>query len=288
MSGRPFQLVDVFPDDPAAGGALTGNPLAVVFDADGLSTGEMQGITRWLNLSETTFLVTPTDPAADYQVRIFTLDRELPFAGHPTLGTCHAWLRRGGRPKRPGRVMQQCGVGLVEVRQGGGILSFAAPPLIRSGPVEADLLAVIIDVLQISADAVLEATWAANGPGWIMVRLADADQVLALQPKHSCDRPLDLGVVGPYPPGGPLAYEVRALFTAEAGSLREDPVTGSLNASVAQSLLASGRVTAPYVASQGTVIGRRGRVFIDQDATGQVWVGGRSVTQFEVATVSAP
>ena len=285
MSGRPFQLVDVFPDDPAAGGALTGNPLAVVFDADGLSTEEMQGITRWLNLSETTFLVTPTDPAADYHVRIFTLDRELPFAGHPTLGTCHAWLRRGGRPKTPGRVMQQCGVGLVEVKQGDAVLSFAAPPLIRSGPVAADLLAAIVDVLQVEPTAVLEVTWAANGPGWIMVRLADADQVLALQPKRSCDRPLDLGVVGPYPPGGPLAYEVRALFTAEAGSLREDPVTGSLNASVAQSLLAAGRVTAPYVASQGTVIGRRGRVFIDQDATGQVWVGGRSVTQFEGTTV---
>jgi PhzF family phenazine biosynthesis protein len=285
MSGRPFQLVDVFPDDPAAGGALTGNPLAVVFDAAGLSTEEMQGITRWLNLSETTFLVTPTDPAADYHVRIFTLDRELPFAGHPTLGTCHAWLRRGGRPKTPGRVMQQCGVGLVEVKQGEAVLSFAAPPLIRSGPVAADLLAAIVDVLQVEPTAVLEAAWAANGPGWIMVRLADADQVLALQPKRSCDRPLDLGVVGPYPPGGPLAYEVRALFTAEAGSLREDPVTGSLNASVAQSLLAAGRVTAPYVASQGTVIGRRGRVFIDQDATGQVWVGGRSVTQFEGTTV---
>ena len=281
MSGRAFQLVDVFPDDPAADGALTGNPVAVVFDADGLSTGEMQRITQWLNLSETTFLVTPTDPAADYHVRIFTLDRELPFAGHPTLGTCHAWLRRGGQPKTPGRVMQQCGVGLVEVRQGPEVLSFAAPPLIRSGPVAPELLAAIVDVLQVPADAVLEAAWAANGPNWILVRLADADQVLALQPKRSCDQPLDLGVVGAYPPGGPLAYEVRALFTPEAGSLREDPVTGSLNASVAQSLLAAGRVTAPYVASQGTVIGRRGRVFIDQDVTGQVWVGGRTVTRFE-------
>jgi PhzF family phenazine biosynthesis protein len=285
MTQRPFQLVDVFPDDPAAGGAMTGNPLAVVFDGDGLSTEEMQGITQWLNLSETTFLVTPTDPAADYHVRIFTLDRELPFAGHPTLGTCHAWLRRGGQPKTPGRVMQQCGVGLVEVRQGPEVLSFAAPPLIRSGPVEAELLAAIVDVLQVPEAAVLEAAWAANGPGWIMVRLASAEAVLALQPKRTCPVPLDLGVVGPYPPGGPLAYEVRALFTAEAGSLREDPVTGSLNASVAQSLLAAGRVTAPYVASQGTAIGRRGRVFIDQDATGQVWVGGRAVTMFEGVTV---
>jgi PhzF family phenazine biosynthesis protein len=285
MTHRPFQLVDVFPDDPAAGGAMTGNPLAVVFDADGLSTEEMQGITQWLNLSETTFLVTPTDPLADYHVRIFTLDRELPFAGHPTLGTCHAWLRRGGQPKTPGRVMQQCGVGLVEVRQGPEVLSFAAPPLIRSGPVEAELLAAIVDVLQVPEAAVLEAAWAANGPGWIMVRLASAEAVLALQPKRTCPVPLDLGVVGPYPPGGALAYEVRALFTAEAGSLREDPVTGSLNASVAQSLLAAGRVTAPYVASQGTAIGRRGRVFIDQDGTGQVWVGGRAVTMFEGVTV---
>ncbi len=285
MTGRPFQLVDVFPDDPAAGGAMTGNPLAVVFDADGLSTEEMQRIARWLNLSETTFLVAPTDPAADYHVRIFTLDRELPFAGHPTLGTCHAWLRRGGRPKTPGRVMQQCGVGLVEVKQGDAVLSFAAPPLIRSGPVDAELMATLLDVLQVPPEAVLEAVWAANGPGWIMVRMESAAAVLALDPKRTCNRPLDLGVVGFHPPGSPVAYEVRALFTAEAGSLREDPVTGSLNASVAQCLLAAGRVTAPYVAAQGTVIGRRGRVFIDQDPTGQVWVGGRTVTMFEGVTV---
>ncbi len=281
MTRRPFQLVDVFPDAPAAGGRLTGNPLAVVFDGDDLSTDEMLAITRWLNLSETTFLVKPTEAGADYRVRIFTLDRELPFAGHPTLGTCHAWLSRGGPPRTAGRVMQQCGVGLVEVRTGDEILSFAAPPLIRSGPVDAALMATIVDVLQVPPEAVLEAAWAANGPGWIMVRMASAAEVLALSPKRSCPVPLDLGVVGPYPAGGPLAYEVRALFTAEAGSLREDPVTGSLNASVAQSLLAAGRVSAPYVASQGTAIGRRGRVFIDQDAGGQVWVGGRAVTLFE-------
>ncbi len=272
---RPFQLVDVFHDQP-----LGGNPLAVVFDGDDLSTEQMQAITRWLNLSETTFLVRPTTPQADYRVRIFTLDREMPFAGHPTLGTCHAWLSRGGKPRQADRVVQECGAGLIQIRHGDGPLSFAAPPLVRGGPVEAARIAEIAHVLRIAPSEILSVEWADNGPGWVLATLADADAVLALDPRRDLDGHLDLGVVGLRSAGSETAYEVRAFFTAEAGALREDPVTGSLNASIAQTLLAQGRVTAPYVAAQGTKLGRQGRIFIDQDANGQVWVGGRTTTLF--------
>ena len=273
---RPFQLVDVFQESP-----LGGNPLAVVFDADDLSTDQMQSITRWLNLSETTFLLKPTTPLADYRVRIFTLDREMPFAGHPTLGTCHAWLRAGGVPQGAGKVVQECMAGLVDIRTGDGPLAFAAPPLMRSGPVDKARIAEIAEVLRIDPSDMLSVEWADNGPGWILVQLASAEAVLALEPRRDLSSHLDLGVVGPWPEGHELAYEVRAFFTAEAGALREDPVTGSLNASIAQTLLASGKVRAPYVAAQGTRLGRNGRIFIDQDARGQVWVGGRTATLFE-------
>ena len=271
--GRSFKLVDVFGTDP-----FTGNPLAVVSDAEGLDIDAMQRITRWLNLSETTFLLPPTVPEADYRVRIFTLSHELPFAGHPTLGTCHAWLEAGGKPKRDGVIVQECGAGLVAVRQEGERLAFAAPPLIRGGaPTEAEI-AEVAAVLRIDRNAIVDARWADNGPGWIAVLLESAEAVLAIEPVGQYDRHIDIGVVGPHAPGGEVAFELRALFTAQGGSIIEDPVTGSLNASVGQWLFESGRVQAPYVAAQGTRLGRTGRVQVSRDADGQVWVGGRTLT----------
>jgi PhzF family phenazine biosynthesis protein len=266
---RQFRQVDVFTDVP-----YLGNPLAVVLDADGLSDDQMARFANWTNLSETTFVLPPQDAAADYRVRIFTPSGELPFAGHPTLGTCHAWLAAGGRPKVEGLAVQECGAGLVPVRQDGDGLAFAAPPLLRSGAVDEDLAERIAGILRIGRDEIVDLQWADNGPGWIAVLLASADAVLALRPGVT---DLDLGVAGPYPAGSAAAFEVRA-FTPKLSSTDEDPVTGSLNASLAQWLLATGRASAPYVASQGTVLGRRGRVRISTDADGGVWVGGNTVT----------
>jgi PhzF family phenazine biosynthesis protein len=273
---RRFQQVDVFSPEP-----FRGNPLAVVLNAEGLSTEEMQDFSRWTNLSETTFLLPPTTPEADYRVRIFTLARELPFAGHPTLGSCHAWLAAGGVPRDAGRIVQECGAGLVPIRRGEHGLAFAAPPLIRTGPVDEALVEILADVLRIGRGEIVDAQWADNGPGWVAVLLKDADAVLAVEPdftRWSGEGSLDVGLVGPYPPGAECAWEVRAVFSDEQGAMREDPVTGSLNASLAQWLLASGRATAPYVASQGTRLGRRGRPRIEQDADGTVWVGGPAIT----------
>ncbi|AOH84906.1 phenazine biosynthesis protein PhzF [Sphingomonas panacis] len=268
-----FKLVDVFGTDP-----FTGNPLAVVADAEGLDTDAMQRITRWLNLSETSFLLPPTVPEADYRVRIFTLTHELPFAGHPTLGTCHAWLEAGGKPKRDGVIVQECGAGPVAIRQDGERLAFAAPPLIRGGaPSEAEI-AEVAAVLRIDRGAIVDAQWADNGPGWIAVMLESAEAVLAIEPVGQYHRHIDIGVVGPHAPGGEVAFELRAVFPGPGGGMIEDPVTGSLNASVGQWLFDSGRVQAPYVAAQGTRLGRTGRVQVSRDADGQVWVGGRTVT----------
>lgn len=270
-----FSLVDVFGVED-----FSGNPVAVVHDATALSTEQMQRITRWLNLSETTFLLPPTTAEADYRVRIFTLDREMPFAGHPTLGTCHAWLSLGGRPRNPDRVVQECGAGLVPVRRSGERLAFAAPPLIRSGPVEAEKLEEIASVLGIGRDRIVDAAWADNGPGWAAVLLGSAEEVLALEPaKHHPSR-IEIGAVGPYPPGHEAAYEVRAIFSDAFGGLLEDPVTGSLNASVAQWMLESGRVTAPYTAAQGARLGRTGRVSVEQ-TEGKIWIGGKTRTLFQ-------
>ncbi|MFI7440404.1 PhzF family phenazine biosynthesis protein [Nonomuraea indica] len=265
---RPFAQVDVFTDVP-----YLGNPLAVVLDGQGLTTAQMQRFAHWTNLSETTFLLPPSDPAADYQVRIFTGSGELPFAGHPTLGTCHAWLEAGGVPATPGEIVQQCGAGLVRVRRTGDGLAFAAPPLLRSGPVDEPLAGHIAGLLGIGRDEIVDLEWADNGPGWVAVLLRDAEAVLALRPGRV---DLDLGVVGPHPPGSPQAFELRAFCPSEAGTV-EDPVTGSLNASVAQWLLRTGRATAPYVAAQGTALGRAGRVHVSTDG-GDVWIGGSCVT----------
>lgn len=273
---RRFQQIDVFSNKP-----FSGNPLAVVLDAEGLSTEQMQHFARWTNLSETTFLLPPTTPEADYRVRIFTLPRELPFAGHPTLGTCHAWLQSGGVSKRPDRIVQECPAGLVPIRRRESGLAFAAPPLVRTGPVDDAFVNELASVLEIDRGHIVDAQWADNGPGWVAILLEDAAAVLAVEAdfsKYSGEGSLDIGLVGPYPPGSECAFEVRAIFSDEQGAMREDPVTGSLNASLAQWLLATGRATAPYVASQGTRLGRRGRAHIEQDPDGTIWVGGASVT----------
>jgi PhzF family phenazine biosynthesis protein len=267
---RQFRQVDVFTETPYGG-----NPLAVVLGADGLTTGQMQRFANWTNLSETTFVVEPADDQADYLVRIFTPSQELPFAGHPTLGTCHAWLEAGGTPRVPGMVTQECGAGLVTVATSQEGLKFAAPPLVRSGPVDEQLAQHVADILRISRDEIVDLPWADTGPGWIAVLRASAEAVLAVRPGPT---DLDLGLAGPYPAGGPAAFEVRA-FLPKNGTTDEDPVTGSLNASLAQWLLATGRAKAPYVARQGTALGRSGEVRITTGDDGQVWVGGSTVTR---------
>jgi PhzF family phenazine biosynthesis protein len=268
---RPFSQVDVFAETP-----YSGNPVAVVFDADGLDTDEMQRFANWMNLSETTFLLPPDAGAADYRVRIFTPVLELPFAGHPTLGTCHAWLEAGGLPREEGVVVQECGAGLVSMRRSeGGRLAFAAPPLVRSGPVDEPLVEHIAALIGVGRGEIVDAQWVDNGPGWVAALLDSADAVLAVPPPRGLD--IDLGLVGPYPEGSPAAFEVRAFFPKD-GSAVEDPVTGSLNASLAEWLLRTGRATAPYVASQGTALGRAGRAHISADADGTIWVAGGTVT----------
>jgi PhzF family phenazine biosynthesis protein len=268
---RRFQQLDVFATDP-----YTGNPLAVVVDGDGLTAGEMQRFANWTNLSETTFLLPPTDPAADYRVRIFTTTWELPFAGHPTLGSCRAWLDHGGRPDDPGVAVQECGVGLVTIRRRGDRLAFAAPDLIRSGPVDDDLRARIERTL---GSDVVDAVWADNGPGWVVAELATAEAVVALEPDFGGTLDLKLGVVGRADPdaGSDHDVEVRAFFPGPA-SMEEDPVTGSLNASIAQWLMTRDPSLRSYVARQGTALGRDGRVHLDRDDDGRIWVGGRVAT----------
>jgi PhzF family phenazine biosynthesis protein len=269
---RPFAQVDVFTATPYAG-----NPVAVVLDGAGLATEEMQRFASWTNLSETTFVLPPADPAADYLVRIFTPTLELPFAGHPTLGTCHAWLRAEKTPKSDDAVVQECGAGLVRVRRTADGLAFQAPPLLRSGPVDEALMAEICAALGITRDAVVDASWADNGPGWVALLLGSADEVLAVQPRF-VDQ--DVGLVGPYPAGSAEAWELRAFFPKDR-VIVEDPVTGSLNASVAMWLLGNGRATAPYIARQGTVLGRAGRVHVSRDQSGAIWVGGGTITCIE-------
>lgn len=296
MRQRPFQQVDVFTAVP-----LRGNPLAVVLDGADLSDERMQAFAAWTQLSETTFVLPPTAEGraggADYRVRIFTPGGELPFAGHPTLGTAHAWLQAGGQPQRPGQVVQECGVGLVTLREVGGRRAFAAPPLRRTTPQPATLSAVL-DALGLAPNEVLAAQHLDNGPHWLGLLLTDVDTVLALDPDHAALKRLGtkVGVAARRAMGsvtGPglirrASREARA-FTATAHNdstdlevrgfaapvgIPEDPVTGSLNASLAQWLIADGHLPSHYRARQGTRLGRAGEVFITQDDTGQVWVGG--------------
>lgn len=264
---RRFHQLDVFSARP-----LLGNPLAVVHAAAGISDATMAAFARWTNLSETTFLLPPSDPAADYHVRIWTPGGELPFAGHPTLGSCHAWLAAGGRAKQSGMVVQQCGVGLVRIRQSGGRLAFGAPPRRRTGPLDDALLARILEGTGLARDDVLHHQWVDNGPGWCAVMLRSAAQVLAVRGRSEPLRGIKLGLVGPHPAGSECAFELRALYH-DTEALTEDPVTGSLNASVAQWLIESGLAPASYVAAQGTALQRAGRVHIEQIGD-TVWVGG--------------
>lgn len=263
-----FKQLDVFSSVP-----LKGNPLAVVFGADSLTDQQMADFANWTNLSETTFLLTPRDPKADYRVRIFTTLKELPFAGHPTLGSCHAWLQAGGVPKGE-EIIQECEIGLVRIRRQGAELAFIAPPLLRSGVVEAPLLERVRLGLGLSPQAIVRSQWVDNGAGWLALMLADRNQVLDLQPDYSQLHGLAVGVIAPCDPARDdvdAQFEVRA-FVAGDGA-QEDPATGSLNAGVAQWLLAEGLAPERFVVSQGTAIGRAGRIRVERQGD-EIWVGG--------------
>jgi PhzF family phenazine biosynthesis protein len=283
MTQRAFKQVDVFTSV-----AYKGNPLAVVLDGSGLSAEQMQHFTNWTNLSECTFLLPPTDAKADYKVRIFCPGRELPFAGHPTLGTCHAWLEAGGKPKGE-YIVQECGIGLVrikcELNTQGARLAFAAPPLLKSGALDEADVVLIARGLGIARSDIVEHAWCDNGPNWRGVMLKSAEQVLALKPDAAILAGLDIGVVGPrgkvgvvgvQPAHDETHFEVRAFFPGNNG-MTEDPVTGSLNAALAQWLIGAGLAPPRYVAAQGTAMARAGRVHVSQEGA-DIWIGGASVT----------
>ena len=276
MQQRSFKQVDVFTATP-----YRGNPLAVVLDASGLSDDTMQQFARWTNLSETAFLLPSANEAADYRVRIFTPGGELPFAGHPTLGSCHAWLEAGGKPRSRESIVQECKVGLVRIRQDGRRLAFAAPPVRRSAPDPA-LLSRVATALGIEASQVLAAQTLDNGPVWLSLLLDSPQTVLQLSPDHVAlkNMGVKVGVAALYEASGDAAsaplLEVRAF--AAASGIPEDPVTGSLNASLGQWLIADGRLPSRYLAAQGACVQRAGRVHVELDDSGQLWVGGESVT----------
>jgi PhzF family phenazine biosynthesis protein len=275
----PFRQVDVFSSEP-----WLGNPLAVVHDADGVAEAQMADFARWTNLSETTFLSAPKDPRADYRVRIWTTGGELPFAGHPTIGSAHAWLEAGGVAQGES-VVQECGAGLVTVRRSPR-LGFAAPPLTRSGEVDAELRARIITALAVKESAVVDMAWADNGPGWVAVDLGDAQTVVDVVPDIAAFADLKVAVLGRW--DGARAVELGAdvevrAFYAEGRDFGEDPVTGSANAALAQWLIGTRALPDSYVARQGSVIGRDGRVRIEA-SDGDVWVSGDAVTRI-VGTV---
>ncbi|AZD47650.1 PhzF family phenazine biosynthesis protein [Pseudomonas chlororaphis] len=270
-----FKQVDVFSDEP-----LKGNPLAVVFGADQLSDARMAAFANWTNLSETTFILEPRDPRADYRLRIFTTLQELPFAGHPTLGSCHAWLEAGGVPKGE-EIVQECAVGLVRIRRNGAELAFLAPPLLKSGPVEAGLLEQVRQGLRLAPGAIVDGQWVDNGAGWLAVLLAERGQVLDLQPDYSQLKDLAVGVIAPWNPGrdGDAAqFEVRAFIAGDG--MPEDPATGSLNAGIAQWLLGAGLAPESYVVSQGLSMGRAGRIQVERIGD-EIWIGGSAVTCIE-------
>ncbi len=287
MTPRNFKQVDVFTE-----AAYKGNPLAVVLDGTGLSLEQMQHFTNWTNLSECTFLLPPTDASADYKVRIFCPGRELPFAGHPTLGTCHAWLEAGGKPKSE-FIVQECGIGLVKIKRDGSRLAFAAPPLIKGGALDEADVALIARGLGVARSDIVAHAWCDNGPKWRGVMLKSASQVLALKPDAAILAGLDIGVVGPrgkvgvvgaraagdetqFQEGLTTHFEVRAFFPGNNG-MTEDPVTGSLNAALAQWLIGAGIAPPRYVAAQGTAMARAGRVHVSQEGA-DIWIGGASVT----------
>lgn len=268
---RQFTQVDVFTDE-----LMYGNPVAVVHDADGISDDDMAAFARWTNLSETTFLLRPTIDFADYRLRIFTPGGELPFAGHPTLGSARAWLEAGNAPRRPGTLRQECAAGLIELKQDGDRLAFAAPPLVREGPVDIAVMAQITKALGIDKDVVEAANWVDNGPGWIGLLLLGAEDVLEMKPDFSLLGDLDVGVIGPYETSenGMPTYEARA-FVPELG-VPEDPVTGSLAAGFATWLINDGLAPDSYTVHQGTALQRRGRIHVERDGD-RIWIGGDTV-----------
>jgi PhzF family phenazine biosynthesis protein len=266
MARHRFHQLDVFSSVP-----LKGNPLAVVHDSAGLDDRTMADFARWMNLSETTFLLPPADARADYRVRIFTPADELPFAGHPTLGSCHAWLAAGGKPRAGGEIVQECGSGLVRIRRDAGRLAFAAPALRRTGPLEADVLDQITRGIGVARGDILHHQWVDNGPGWCAVMLRSGRQVLAVRPDILALGSLKLGLVGPQPAGSDTAFEVRAFVPTLA--VPEDPVTGSLNAGLAVWLIGAGLAPEQYVAAQGAALGRAGRVHVERRGA-DTWIGG--------------
>ncbi|BCK75922.1 phenazine biosynthesis PhzC/PhzF protein [Acetobacter aceti NRIC 0242] len=273
MTKFEFQQVDVFSATP-----FKGNPVAVVLGADALTTEQMAAFASWTNLSETTFLLKPTSPEADYRVRIFTPETELPFAGHPTLGSCHAWLTAGNHA-RGKTIIQECGIGLVPIRRTEERLAFVAPDLLRSGPVDEALLSRVAHGLKIPLSSIQTSAWTDNGPGWLSVLLGSREEVLALEPDYGSLADLSIGVIGPWNPatdGMEAQFEVRAF--AMSSGVNEDPVTGSLNAGLAQWLIGSGQAPQHYIASQGTRLGRNGLVHVDYE-NGKVWVGGSTITR---------
>ncbi|MDU9037156.1 PhzF family phenazine biosynthesis protein [Pseudomonas corrugata] len=267
-----FKQLDVFSNVP-----LKGNPLAVVLGADELSDEQMIAFANWTNLSETTFLLAPQHPEADYRLRIFSTSTELPFAGHPTLGSCHAWLEAGGVSK--GReIVQECGVGLVRIRRNEHGLAFLAPPLLKSGPLDVDLLERVRSGLRLPAEAIVDAQWVDNGAGWLALMLKDRQQVLTLKPDYHQLLDLAVGVVAPWDPavdGDEAQFEVRGFIAGDG--MPEDPATGSLNAGLAQWMLGKGLAPSSYVVSQGLTMGRAGRIHVEQIAE-DVWIGGAVVT----------
>lgn len=271
-AARRFAQVDVFGRAP-----YMGNPVAVILDAEDVDTARMQRIARWTNLSETTFVLPPTRPEADYRLRIFTPKTDFPFAGHPTLGSARAWLHHGGTPRTSGQIIQECEAGLIELRHDDDLLSFAAPPLLRTGPLDDDHLAQIVAAYGISADQIVGHQWVDNGPGWAVIQFATADEVLALKPDLSQIPDAMVGAIGAYPTGSPHAFELRSF--APGVDVPEDPVCGSMNASVAQWLTSTGRAPSHYTVSQGTCLGRAGEIAITVD-DGIVWVGGTTTVCF--------
>lgn len=268
-----LDLVDVFGSAP-----FRGNPLGVVHGAESLSDAQMLQLTQWLGFSETTFLLPPTDPAADYRVRIFYPAGELPFAGHPTLGTCHAWLAAAGTPQREGTVVQECGIGLVEVKRDGDRLAFAAPAFTRTGPLDEAEKAEAIRIAGVDPASVVDAVHVANGPKWQLLRLRAAEDVLAASPVAKALPGTDIGLAGPAPAGGAVDWELRAFFANQHGAMVEDPVTGSFNAGVAMHLFESGLAQGSYVAGQGQRIGADGHIHCAVAGDGRVWIGGLSAT----------
>ncbi len=295
---RHFKQVDVF-----SGVAYLGNPLAVVLDGNGLSDQAMQAFARWTHLSETTFIVNSRETSADYRVRIFTPAGELPFAGHPTLGTCHAWLEAGGKPKQDSHIVQECALGLITIRHHGSTLAFAAPALKRSTP-EPGLLTQVCAALKVDAEQILTSQWLDNGPIWLGLLLDSQDTVLGLEPDQSALKALNVKVGVAALAAAPTSAQLIARSNREARAFREltkssavsansdlevrgfaaaagiaeDPVTGSLNASLAQWLIAEAYLPERYSATQGRSLGRDGRVSIERDGNGQVWVGGECVS----------